>query len=113
MEFVSINFTGILFMDERSSDDVLKLLVHQMSKASRICPEFASTWKPEDALQPYCWCVRLGYRAILRCWFERISTSEELLYRIKYPIGIYPFCLIWEWCFMEFINSYRSSMHHG
>ncbi|KAK4367299.1 hypothetical protein RND71_015179 [Anisodus tanguticus] len=44
-KFVSIYFIGILFMDERSSDDIFKLLVHQMSKASGICPELSGTWK--------------------------------------------------------------------
>ncbi|MCD9644441.1 hypothetical protein HAX54_032655 [Datura stramonium] len=76
-----------------------------MNKASRLCSELASTWKPEDALRPYCWCVRLGYGAILRCWFEGISTSEGTFVQDKISNWHPSFCIIWEWCFMEFINS--------
>lgn len=31
--------------------------VHHVIAASQICPALASTWKPEDTVWPYCWCV--------------------------------------------------------
>lgn len=164
--------------------------VHQGIAASQICPALASTWKPEDTVWPYCWCVSdwvteqsSGIKSLLttltsKCecftteilselnthtllvfcelefcfrWInaflaceKRISCScsiflhhawlflfllvivvwKQVLVQTtsnirrtfvqdEYPIGIHLLPFIWEWCFLEFIYSSRSSMHHG